>query len=315
MIRIFVDANALLRFYDSNRSEYKKLIASLDAFADHFYVTNQVANEVLRNRLNLAVRAARGIEEKLQEVAKISLPEHFEVPAGEGIVTASEWNTELTAFREQHKVLSKNLHAYFSVLLKAVAEGTDNVSKTLDRLFQGAKKPTPAQLSEAVDRKQFGNPPGKKTDPIGDQLSWVLLRDSHTVEDELWLVTHDSDYYEEFAGKTYLNPFLLRELSEKLGKIPSACIFKDLGTAIRELQKRLKKEVIPEETLVKVQEEESLPPTREVFHAQLTQCPKCKSNNCMISSGAHPSQYGGWTYWDICTKCGFRMDSGEFYDD
>lgn len=315
MIRIFIDANVLLRFYDSNRSEYKKLIYSLDAFAEHFYITSQVADEVIRNRLAVAVQAARNIEKELQQVAKIALPEHFEIPAAEGVPTAKQWNEELTEFRRKHKELSSNLHAYFSVLLSSVSEGSDNVSVTLDRLFAKAIRPSAEQISEAKERKTFGNPPGKRADPVGDQLSWILVRDTHVIEDKLWLVTNDCDYYEKFSSKCYLNSFLVSELRRKLGKLPDIDIFTDLSEAIRELQLQMKREVVPAETLAKAHDEAVQLPVRDVYHGLPTRCPQCGSHNSMIEENIGPSQYGGWSYWYICIRCGFRLDSGVPYDE
>lgn len=315
MIRIFIDANVFLRFYDSNRSEYKKLLGSIDAFTDHFYITSQVADEVVRNRLGVAVQAARNIEKELQQVAKIALPEHFEDPVSEGAPTAKQWNQDLNEFRNKHKKLSSDLHSYFSGLLDSVSKGSDNVSVTLDRLFTKAIRPSARQISEAHERRAFGNPPGKRADPVGDQLSWILVRDTHKIEDKLWLVTNDQDYYEKFDGKFYLNSYLISELKGKLEKLPDIAIFADLSEAIRELQLQIKKEIVPAEILVKAHNESVQLPVRDVYHAPPTRCPQCGSHNSIILGNVGPSRYGGWSYWDICTRCGFRLDTGMPFDD
>jgi hypothetical protein len=44
-------------------------------------------------------------------------------------------------------------------------------------------------------------------------------------------------------------------------------------------------------------------------------CPNCHHVNAATGLSAHPSQYGGWSYWASCSHCGFRFDTGEPYDD
>lgn len=46
----------------------------------------------------------------------------------------------------------------------------------------------------------------------------------------------------------------------------------------------------------------------------LSICPRCKENK-MEYIGGHPSQYGGWSVWQICRKCGFKWDTGIPIDD
>lgn len=319
MIRIFVDANSLLRFYDSNLTHYKKLISSLNIFADFFCITSQVKDEVIRNRLNLAATTAKNTIKSFERVNQITLPAHFEIPSSNPNIPAhTEWEKSFSEFKEQHKKLSEALYEFYSTQLDLISKGTDAVSIALNKLFEKSIPPNTTQVGEAIHRKTLGNPPGKKGDPVGDELSWIIVRDLLQAEDELWLITNDHDYFQQLdgKGKCYLNPYLLMELNTKFGKSMDVLIFTDLSEAVRELQKKQGNKAISEKELEDAHNEVvTTPMTRMVYAEPPTSCPKCGMNNSLLTIGPQPSQFGGWSYWYLCRRCGFHMDSGEPYDD
>jgi hypothetical protein len=55
-------------------------------------------------------------------------------------------------------------------------------------------------------------PPGKQTDPIGDQVTWEQILCRFVGKTKLWIVTRDSDYGSMYGGKGFFNQFLYEEL-------------------------------------------------------------------------------------------------------
>lgn len=116
---------------------------------------------------------------------------------------------------------------------------TDAVSIELDKIFSLAKSPSVDDLEAARLRKEIGNPPGKAKDPLGDQLSWEqLLR--HYNGNEIWIITNDGDYFSQYNGKLYLNPFLYNELMRRGNNKPSKIkLFDSLSKGIKDFVSRL----------------------------------------------------------------------------
>jgi hypothetical protein len=56
--------------------------------------------------------------------------------------------------------------------LSQISRSADEVSPRLGRLFDQAIATSSEEIKHAMDRKERGNPPGKFTDPLGDQLIW-----------------------------------------------------------------------------------------------------------------------------------------------
>lgn len=50
-LRILIDANLYLRFYDARQAEYKKLLRTLVEIQDSIFITQQIVSEVQRNKL------------------------------------------------------------------------------------------------------------------------------------------------------------------------------------------------------------------------------------------------------------------------
>lgn len=65
-------------------------------------------------------------------------------------------------------------------------------------------------LEAAHMRKLKGNPPGKSTDPLGDEISWELLL-HRSIDDKLIIITHDEDWRYSGEGKSILHPSLQKE--------------------------------------------------------------------------------------------------------
>lgn len=151
----------------SVRRRAKKLLEILAAQRKHIFVPRQVADEVLRNKLRLA---SLFFAEQLKEIAgtKVTVPDHLL-----GLDEA-----ELAKYRQTFQTVETArdfLRAHANEVLAKISLSTDDVSQRLAPLLESATEPTEEQLRLARIRKELGNPPGKQSDPLGDQVSWEQL--------------------------------------------------------------------------------------------------------------------------------------------
>jgi hypothetical protein len=111
-------------------------------------------------------------------------------------------------------------------------------------------------------RRELGNPPGKKGDPLGDQLSWEQILTQFKEKKSLWIITRDSDYAVEYGGKVFLNAALYQDLVQ-LAPTPDVFCFNNVPDGIRHFAEvtNVKAEALPtpEETEQIKKEQESLP--------------------------------------------------------
>ncbi|MDD5649985.1 MAG: PIN domain-containing protein [Candidatus Nanoarchaeia archaeon] len=230
-IKIFLDSNIYLRFYDKKSSEYFVLLRNLPLLKDKLFVTQQIFNEVKRNSLNVALSSL-----------ELQIPTKF--CSSDPLV--SRYN-EYIDFLQNYKT---NI---LECLINEVENGTDDVSRTLQETFINVQTPTELQISKARERKELGNPPGKPNDPLGDQISWEQLLSSLQTNDELILVTNDNDFVVKGFKKVFLNPFLKKELESK--KIYKIVCFNTFSEALKEIKKTAHELFIPENIKSIAQEE------------------------------------------------------------
>jgi hypothetical protein len=67
-------------------------------------------------------------------------------------------------------------------------------------------------LHLARDRKERGNPPGKRDNPLGDQITWEQLLTYCKGMKRIWIITGDDDYGIKYAKTRLLNSLLRRDL-------------------------------------------------------------------------------------------------------
>lgn len=305
---IFIDANIFLRFFDSNGSEYRKLLNTLDEIKDCLFTTQQTLNEVNRNKLTIAVNS---VTETLKNFPSqnISLPTHFDLSPE---LQAQTWNDQWYLLQKKLAELKVEFQDYTSQLLDNIERSQDSVSIVLEKIFREAKAPMENELKAAELRKKLGNPPGKKNDPIGDELAWEQILSSYNPDRPLWIVSNDNDFFEDFRGKLRLNPFLFAELQERAKeKIPEVKVFKKLSDAITCYRKEFSpdSESIPinEEMQKIVEEEQVLIPTSyheasfyadKSFWARPLPCPRCKVESLFPQSFSTGYRY-------LCAQCGY----------
>ncbi|WP_445628387.1 PIN domain-containing protein [Nostoc sp. DSM 114167] len=319
---IFIDANILLRFYNTNAPEFRKLLETLLKLKNKLFITEQVANEVRRNRLNVTLVSVNNYSEKLK-INNVSIPVHL--TAATAGTTAQDWNDERKKLEKAGTDLSEKFSSYVHSLLSSIEHSEDTVTQVLEKIFEDAIKASDSQTKRAETRKMLGHPPGKTKDAIGDELSWEQLLDSFDYSKSLWIITADSDYFSKFKGKLYLNSFLYRELRQKCGeKELKFHLYDSLSEALREYQKGEDLEIEdlpPEEELKQIEEEEKriiVSPTMSNYPdlqiQKIGACPRCSVRDQMVGPAALISRYGGLTMQYICMNCGFHYDTGDYLD-
>jgi hypothetical protein len=226
---LYIDANVFLGFYNSNKPEFKKLLNSVIEVRNKIFFTEQFKYEIDRNKLNVFKQS---IDNYIKQVSVIDtiLPEHLDKDNSSKLIS---WNSSRKELETQIKNSNKELLQILNETLDNVSSSEDNVSKALSSLYTKSKKPTNNDLSKARFRKEIGNPPGKKNDPLGDQLSWEMLLNVVPNIDTIWIISKDQDYYTENKDSLYLNPILKNDLIQ-LNPTIKIKVFNKLSDALRD---------------------------------------------------------------------------------
>lgn len=230
---LFIDANIYLDMYHVR--ELAVFVDALAAASEHVFVTSQIAQEVRRRKLTVLVEDYRAALGRL-DLSGASLAVQLDDPD----VAGKEWNQRMERLDKEAKSLKGRFEDLAKRSLKKVMESEDPVSLALERVFTRAADATPSELEAARLRKERGNPPGKKGDSLGDQISWEQLLNASSRIQRLWIVSKDSDFCLEFRGEIFLNPFLVSELHGLNPRLKSYC-FNSLTKALPDFRTRTRK--------------------------------------------------------------------------
>ena len=208
---IFIDTNIYLRFFDSNSKEFEKLLEDLIIVKSNIFITEQIKVEIERNKLNVFKKS---ISNYLQntEIKMVNLPNHI---AGNNFEKIQEWNKKKREINKENKKLINELDGILDENLLNISTSKDNVSLKLKSIFQNILVASSNEKELARIRKEIGNPPGKKKDALGDQITWEQLLNKIPETNEIWIITNDFDFYTKYKKNCYLNPFLIQELLNK----------------------------------------------------------------------------------------------------
>jgi hypothetical protein len=200
----------------------------LDEQSKYIFVSQQIADEVARNKLK---EAKDYFSNQLAAVSSTVVPDHL-------FGLSDKETEEIRETLNQAKEASAKLRKLATRALGLISRSEDEVSTQLERLFRGAVRATEAELQRAKERKERGNPPGKPNSPLGDEIVWEQLLahcGSQKVE-RVWIVTRDRDYCTEIEKKLLvLNPMLYHEL-KRIGVSEIRC-FGDLLVASEDFAK------------------------------------------------------------------------------
>jgi len=285
-MKLFIDANIYLDFYEIQA--VKSLLKPLIDVKDHVLVTSQIVDEVFRNKLDISNKKFVDYLKKVN--VSLALPdvltENAVAEIDEGAVTKLK---ELSSGLKEFKSLLEDI---YSKTLEQISNNEDKVSAELMKIFNNSISYTEEQCLLAKKRKFFGNPPGKKGDPIGDEISWEQVLDCAKENNcPIWVVSKDGDFMSKVFYKGAIgNPFLLREISER--GLPNFKFYSDLSTALQEFKKEYKEDL-------------ELPPDSELLAATKAQegVQVHHDNSKCIHEMEIIRKNGAFDIWE-CRKCG-----------
>jgi hypothetical protein len=309
MPAILIDANIYLQLFESNTA--KRLLPTLLELKERIFVTDQLVNEVDRNKLRMA---RKFLEEHLKS---LKLP-HLE-PPDLLVLGMPEGDDSLKRKFEAAYQASMALRSEVDDLIRKklfqISQGVDEVSSALSLLFRGARAPTEKQLERARMRRENGWPPGKPDDPLGDQLTWEQFLEQLPSGADVWIVTADQDYFEEYGNTAFLQPSLSKDLLMKNARgwrvITSLSSF---GSEVKRAKDKLPevRDLPSEEDLKKIQLEiaraKALSPPTGVYLGGRMFCPRCRGNEAFDGPFVVSSPEGP-RYNYSCLQCGAIFDA------
>lgn len=238
MAKIYIDANIYLSFYVADRRKLRELLPALESVAPYIFVTGQIVDEVRRNKVNVFLTHAQTFSARLP--TEINLPSFDPT---EDDASSKKRNRDLRAIVKKTQTIATAYNKSIASLAQSIIEDNDPVSKVLEKIFKKAEKATSGDFDKARLRREIGNPPGKRSDPLGDQLSWEQMLRRTTKGEAIWIVTRDKDYFDDHNGEPKLNPVLHHDLSGRLGTAGQFYCFRDLSKALTDFKKSSGKEV------------------------------------------------------------------------
>jgi hypothetical protein len=207
---IFIDANKYLELY--RIKDPTPLLGAIIEQRERIFVTRQIVDEVARNKLRVA---ATDLKEQLKHLGQ-----------------AARDSGAVAEARVMIRAAEAALKTSVPKTLERISRSKDDVSEALASLFAGALAETNDEFERARRRRERGNPPGKPTDPLGDQLTWEQLLTHVAGRSDLWIISGDSDFSVEHAGERFLDPLLYRDLETVLRAAPNVFCFDDIVAGI-----------------------------------------------------------------------------------
>lgn len=227
---IYIDANKFLDFYRVNDQAVIATLTALGQVAGSVFVTSQIVGEVNRNKLQVALKHMGAFRSQYEAIQLDPEPWYLH-----------KESTKTGAFKvKKHSTLKSELADKIESFAMEVTKSTDVISKHLKPVFDSARDSLSKEaiLSKARLRRELGHPPGKKGDPLGDQLSWEQLLDALVAGDQLWVVSADSDYSCDCGSSRFLNPYLMNDVVTKTRSSDKVYCFDNLADALADFKKR-----------------------------------------------------------------------------
>jgi hypothetical protein len=255
---LFIDANQYLDLY--RMVSGKKLLAGLEEQKDYIFVTSQLVREVSRNKVKVAASFLVDATKKI-ELSAMAVPDHMLSAPDDRVQRLGKRLQEL---REEVAKVKGAFRQLTRDLLAQVSQSQDDVSKTLTVIFSAAAEPSADELTRAKERKEFGDPPGKNNDALGDQVSWEQLLTKCKNKPSVWIITKDSDYATKYEGEIFLNARLYDELTLLYQEKPEVFCFDNIADGLKHFvattSVKAEKSPTPDETDQIKKEQNSLPP-------------------------------------------------------
>ncbi|MBW3586783.1 MAG: DUF4935 domain-containing protein, partial [Cyanobacteria bacterium 0813] len=137
---LFIDTNKYLDLYRTDKG--KKLLVPLKEQADHIFVTQQVVNEVQRNKLVVAADFLKGKFQKLK-LETFNLPDHL---SSTYTNQRQDILAQMSQIIEDIKKVNTKVDTWELSILKQISCSEDEVSKALSSIFANPVPHTSEEL-------------------------------------------------------------------------------------------------------------------------------------------------------------------------
>lgn len=201
-MNLFVDTNVFLSFYhlsSEDLEELKKLIVLLEQKKIVLHLPTQVRDEFHRNRETKNADALKRLQQQ-------PLPNQFPQ-------TCKDY-PEYQVIKDAIKQYKENLATLVNKLSVDIEAKALHADRTIKELFLKATRiDSSTNIENARLRVDLGNPPGKNGS-LGDALNWESLLNSVPNNEDLYLVSEDSDYCSPLREQLF-NLYLSAEWKHK----------------------------------------------------------------------------------------------------
>ena len=219
-LHVFVDANIFLSFFHftkSNLDTFRKIFASDKDGAVMVYLTQQVRDEIDRNRENRLKDAMATFRNQRFAVRNPSFVQDYQEARqlSDLLKTMTKIHGQLLD-KVEANIKKKDLLA--DQLMKDIFASGDVLSRTDD------------VVRMAIQRMHLGNPPGKHKS-IGDAINWLTLLQVVPSGQAIHVISEDGDFFSPF-DKNAPNPFLSDEWTK--AKTSDLYVYRGLEPFIKE---------------------------------------------------------------------------------
>jgi hypothetical protein len=241
---LFIDSQQYLDFYEL--PSLKLLLGTLAAVSDRVFVTTQIADEVTRNKVGVALKffTNKGVPDQL--IGETVSGELQAKAIRDGVVGTREAGDKPVGD-----------------LLQQIGRSEDEVSRVFARIFARAVEANESELKRARERKERGRAPGKPRDALGDQINWEQFLTCAEKWSQVWIISRDGDYCHKYAETVILNASLYQDLTQRRPGIVVHC-FTEMERGLRDFIKVNPvpgaKLPTPDEAELINKEQQSLPP-------------------------------------------------------
>jgi PIN like domain len=204
--------------------------------AGHIFVTQRVVEEVKRQKIKVVagffgsqITELKAELKTQRSAVNHAVPDHLfgttEAQTKSIRNKMAEIKRMITEVTDEVKNLTGNI-------VEKVSQSTDEVSVTLAPIFANAISHSEPEMQRAKARKERGDPPGKPSNPLGDELNWEQILARFAGRTKLWIITKDSDYGTVYNNRGFLNRCLYEEL-RSISSNAEVFLFDDIPNGIK----------------------------------------------------------------------------------
>lgn len=237
-MNVYIDSNIYLDYFRKSSESLSSLTALHKLLSQKkvkLLVPEQTMQEYRRNKGKMVEEFRKALIKQSELVAHLPIPEVREWEEAEALKKAiADAKSAYKKLIEKFDKVTEKEQSSSELIIEDILKLSLKISEDKDL------------LERAYFRFLKGNPPRKNDSSLGDAIIWESLL-KHVIDDDLSIITRDSDYIEEQKGEKNLKLFLRKEWNTKTSK--SIKLFISLGEFINTVEgkKVIKEEVIKEE--------------------------------------------------------------------